>query len=942
MLDYEQAREGLTTSRLTLKLFHLVLRDEVLLLSQLRADCFLAQQDRGHRNAAEGVVGCAGLQDREDLHLYLFRSLELDSGHKCLLKVLDSFQRPLATPARFTHKGLDELACAALDVLQRLVLYRCDPYVTCHDRNLETRVLELTAPLVHCMSRFALPVGLPWRPDEHEPQLPFAASRLLSMLCRLDLRPLTIRQSWEWRECEYIQPYTAPTPTGQKKDDKESKDSPAKTDRATKHALLDLATCHGQPVDTRVAVLAFVSEALASQPGLADWLFDSDGELQGGSGLSSEAGCAMGATDTSITLDNRASDKEGYYNGWIVEIRGGKGRGQPPLVVSSYAGKDRVATLSKGWETNSKFEKPDKTSQYLISKQLQLRRVIKALLHPQVSFSGLDPPSRASSERMLNRLKIIEYSLMLVETVWDTAAEERAGIVQGFSDPNCLPWGLASPDGIKVVNQTSHWREYNMHLHVAGGEYKGFRIHAAPSDPYAEICDTGINSKAKSRIVTKGTTPNADVLGWVQRDDKGSQDKGSSASRSSFWDTIQRHALGSVNVSQGIKDKDLSIEWSFDQSKAPGGGNAGVAVFHGAKQRRLEVNVKMPASLRRTLLPQLDANSDKCRLFVFLKDKDSLQRAADEMGKCTLHGSAARQIHSDLRKLHQLVAGAGLTGTSNGPEKQPHLKRIKCELEILDATLQMLEAQGVAEAERVDLALSEMWCRLRCDLVFTGIEGQSKAVPSAPLPPVRLPGVLRKWLHDSLLEEDEKKNECIDELWKGLPNHILPIPVAEAAGCDIRRKHIEALAVSLCGLQLEKEGDGVVPLISDSDWKEEKVQMTKRLARKALLELTLLDAPELNFDREGGTEAEKDSDTEEALRKLDGLQHVAIVAPKGTGHTELRRHRHKVEYKLKTLHDFSADWLYDTNRVHALYPPLVPVASGVCMYACMLEYVLVV
>jgi hypothetical protein len=931
MLHYEQAREGLTTSRLTLKLFHLVLSDEVLLLSQLRADCFLAQQDRGRRSAADGVVGCAGLQDREDLHLYLFRSLELDSGHNCLLKVLDSFQRPLTTPARLTHRGLDELACAALDVLQRLVLYRCDPYVTCHDRNLETRVLELTAPLVQCMSRFALPVGLPWRPDEHEPQLPFAASRLLSMLCRLDLRPLTIRQSWEWRERECIQPYTAPTPTGQKKDDKEGKGSPAKTDRATKRALLDLATCHGQPVDSRVAVLAFVSEALASQPGLADWLFDSDGELQGGSSLSSEAGCAIEATDTSITLDKRASDKDGYYIGWIVEIRGGKGKGQPPLVVSSYAGKDRVATLSKGWETNSKIGKPDKTSQYLISKQLQLRRVIKALLHPQVSFSGLDPPSRASSERMLNRLKIIEYSLMLLETVWDTAAEERSGIVQGFSDPNCLPWGLASPDGIKVVNQTSHWREYNMHLYVAGGEYKSFRIHAAPSDPYAEIFD-------KSRIVTKGTTPNPrivtkgrnpdpNVLGWVQQDDKGSQDKGSSASKSSFWDTIQRHALGSVSPSQGIKDKDLSIEWSFDQSKAPGGGNAGAAV----KQRRLEVNVKMPASLRRTLRPQLDANSDKCRLFVFLKDKDSLQRAADEMGKCMLHGSSARQIHSDLRRLHQLVAGAGLTGTSAGPEKQPHLKRIKCELEILDATLQMLEAQGVAEAERVDLALSEMWCRLRCHLIFTGIAGTQEHVHE----PVRLPGVLRKWLHDSLLEEDEKKNESIDELWKGLPNHILPIPVAEAAGCDIRRKHIEALAVSLCGLQLEKEGDGVVPLISASDWKEEKVQMTKRLARKALLELTLLDAPELNFDREGGMDAEKDSYTEEALRRLDGLQHVAMVVPKGTGQTELRRHRHKVEYKLKTLHDFPADWLYDTNRVSALYPPLVPVASGVyvCVHA---------
>jgi len=962
MLQYEQAREGLMTSLLTLKLFHLVLSDEVLLLSQLRAECFLAQQDRGRRSAAERVfVGCAGLQDREDLHLSLFRALELDSGHNCMLKLLDSFQRPMATAARLTHKGLDELACAALNVLQRLVLYRCDRYVACHDRNLEGRVLELTAPLVHCMSRFALPVGLPWGPEEHEPQLPLAASRLLSMLCRLDLRPLTIRQSWEWREQKYVKPDTVPAPPGQKKDEADAKDSAGNMDRATKRALLDLATCHGQPVDTRVAVLAFVSEALASQPGLADWLFDSDGELQGGSGLSSEAGCAMGATDISITLDNRASDKDGYYNGWIVEIRGGKGLGQPPLVVSSYVGKDRIATLSKGWETNTKFAKPDKTSQYLISKQLQLRRVIKAFLHPQVSFSGLAPPSRASSERMLNRLKIMEYSLMLVETVWDTAAEERAGIVQGFSDPNCLPWGIASPDGIKVENKTSHWREYNMHLNVAGGEYKSFRIVAAPSDPYAEICEPGSDNKGGGRIVTKGqpTTPNTGVLGWIQPGDKGSQDKGCNASRISFWDTIQRHALGSVPASQGAKDKDLSIEWYFDQNDDASGRDAGGAGGPGVKQRRVEVHVKMPASLRRTLLPQLDAKTDKCRLFGFLKDRDSLERAAEDMSACTLDGSAARQIHSDLRRLHQLVSGAH--GSSSAPEKLPHLKRIKCELEILDATLQMLEAQGVAEAERVDLALDEMWCRLRCHLVFTGIGGSGASTQAqkhqTPLPPVRLPGVLRKWLHDSLLEEDDAKVEPIERLWLGHPNHILPIPVSEAAECDIRRKHIEALAVSVCGLQLE-EGEGVAPFISsDSDWKEDKVQMTKRLAKKALLELTLLDAPQLNFDREGGSGGEKDTDTsmaldrssaavdikgsalgqggdkgqeslEEALRKLDGLQHVAIVAPEGMGQTQLPRHRHKVEYKLKTLHDFSADWLYDTKRVEALYPPLVPVASG--------------
>ena len=467
MLHYEQSRDGFLTCWRTLKLFQDVLSDEVLLVSQLRADSFLARQGVERFSANKRMyIGCAGLQDREDLHLNLFRCLEVESGHNGLLKLLDSFQRPTASAARVNHKGLDELACVALNVLERLVLYRCDNYLVCNDRNLEGAVLQLAAPLVHCMSRFALPVGLPSRPEQFEPQLPFAASRLLSLVCRLDLRPLTIRQSWEWREKEYVKLCISEEARLSLGAGKGGEGRPAVHDRATKRALLDLATCHGQPVDTRVAVLAFLAEALASQPGLADWLFDSDGDFPGANALSSEAGCARGADKKSITLDNRAMEKDGYYNGWIVEIRGGKGQGQPPVVISSYDGKTKIATLSKVWDTDGKIGTPDHTSQYLISKQLQLRRIIKAFLHPRVSFSGLAPPSRASSERMLNRLKIMEYTLMLVETVWDTAPEERAGIVQGFSDADCLIWGLASPDQGKIVNKTNHWREYNLHLYT--------------------------------------------------------------------------------------------------------------------------------------------------------------------------------------------------------------------------------------------------------------------------------------------------------------------------------------------------------------------------------------------------------------------------------------------------------------------------------------------
>ena len=113
-----------------------------------------------------------------------------------------------------------------------------------------------------------------------------------------DLRPLTIRQSWELRELEYARRFPPPPPAGSSSSSSSSSSAPAgsELDGSTRRALLgtnftcftstevhiltqmaleDLATCHAQPVDTRVAVLGFLTEALSSQPGLADWLFDS-------------------------------------------------------------------------------------------------------------------------------------------------------------------------------------------------------------------------------------------------------------------------------------------------------------------------------------------------------------------------------------------------------------------------------------------------------------------------------------------------------------------------------------------------------------------------------------------------------------------------------------------------------------------------------------------
>ena len=59
---------------------------------------------------------------------------------------------------------------------------------------------------------------------------------------------------------------------------------------------------------------------------------------------------------------------------------------------------------------------------------------------------------------------------MLVDTIWDSAPEERAAIVQGFSDPDCLPWGFTSPQQKDVFNSSQQQRSYVLRLHTAGGK----------------------------------------------------------------------------------------------------------------------------------------------------------------------------------------------------------------------------------------------------------------------------------------------------------------------------------------------------------------------------------------------------------------------------------------------------------------------------------------
>ena len=751
------------------------------------------------------------------------------------------------------------------------------------------------------------------------------------MVCRLDLRPHTIRQSWDRREQEFLRLCREEKRQSQSVDEtrllphlrkgaasaSSCSGDADEYDRATKRALLDLATCHGQAVDTRVAVLAFLTEALASQPGLADWLFDSNGDFPGFSTLSSEAGGVEGATKNSIELDRRAVDKDGYYNGWIVEIRGGKGLGQPPLVVSSYDGKTKTATLSKGWD--AKYDIPDKTSQYLISKQLQLRRIIKAFLHPDVPFSGGPGPS---SERVLNRLKIMEHTFMLIETVWDTAPEERAGIVQGFSDSDCLIWGLASPDGGKVVNKTSRWREYTMRLHVSGdssspvGNRKSFRVVAAPSDPYAEICDsTGEGGRVPvGRVVTKGPQKDPKVLGWIRPEED--SDGGKASESSGFWDTIQRYALGSdvgrLSTSYVSSFKpppsSLSIEWEFWDEGCRAGGLPSAQDARLWEQPTTQCNVvvrvKMPSTMRRKILPVLDV--DECKLLAFLKDPKEMKKACDAMVQSECH-SIARQMYSDLRHL------------AANRNQEELLERVNIELKILDFTLQEMEASGIDAAERVDVALDQMWGRLRFGLIYTAI-GQDEGPVGAdakkgcknaekPLPPVRLPVVLRKWLFDSLLEEGTA--EKFDDLWAATEGRggvqMPPHALTDAVECECRRLHIEALAVSVCALHLEEGDGGGVTSGGEDEWGRTRIRLTRRLTKKALLELTYLDKPQ---------QCENTLDDDMWLR---GLQQVAMVLPDNKAEGQIR-HRQRVEYKLKTLQARSREHIRPCKNVHGNWP----------------------
>lgn len=248
-LNAERSRDIINAVNTVIRMIDSFLSDEVLLLSLLRTETFF---QRSAPNALQSAhVGCAGLQDRPDLFVYVFHWLERESGPVThLLKLMEARR---ARPGS-SHRGLDSAMCGALSLLRRVLLFRCDKHVAPNDTSLERAALQLAPVVVACMCLPERSLAVPSLvlSDDIESLLSKEASRLLSIVCRIDLQPTTIRQSWtQW-----------------------SRDL-AQEQRRT---LLEIATCNEAPVDARAAVLVFLSEVLLSQPGLADWLFEEEND----------------------------------------------------------------------------------------------------------------------------------------------------------------------------------------------------------------------------------------------------------------------------------------------------------------------------------------------------------------------------------------------------------------------------------------------------------------------------------------------------------------------------------------------------------------------------------------------------------------------------------------------------------------------------------------
>ena len=95
-------------------------------------------------------------------------------------------------------------------------------------------------------------------------------------------------------------------------------------------------------------------------------------------------------------------------------MRGGKGAGQRPRVVTRYDGAARTAHLSEAWDAADPSSVPGEGSTFLVSRQLALARFVKTLLHPDVPYRGGPVPA----SRELERVQVAQLALVLLETIF--------------------------------------------------------------------------------------------------------------------------------------------------------------------------------------------------------------------------------------------------------------------------------------------------------------------------------------------------------------------------------------------------------------------------------------------------------------------------------------------------------------------------------------------
>ncbi len=160
------------------------------------------------------------------------------------------------------------------------------------------------------------------------------------------------------------------------------------------------------------------------------------------------------------------------------------------------------------------------------------------------------------------------------------------------------------------------------------------------------------------------------VLGWLKPESGASSAKPAT----SFWDIIRRSVL---------------CDW----------GESGVeTATHADGKGDVYAKFQMPKALKRQPLAILDGGKGDSALVKFLKDKQRLSDALDprrDRGRSRF----AREMFTDLQ---QLAAGG-----------EAAVKRVAVELRIVDATMQELEDQGLSRSESAEVALGQLWDRMR-------------------------------------------------------------------------------------------------------------------------------------------------------------------------------------------------------------------------------------